>query len=179
MTEEAPKESRANKLRREFDRTFASPPVPTSEEWEDLLLVRIAGDPYAIRMRDIMGILAKRTIIPVPAEAPGLLGLVGIRGEIVPVFGLSSWLGYGVDADSAVWMIVCGTDEPIGFGFSEFEGHKRLEKSAIHLYDKSQSPRQYIHEMAAIEAGVRPVIAVSLVVASIRSRRAPQRPEKE
>lgn len=179
MTEKAARESRASELRRVFDRAFALPAASTFEELEDLLLVRIAGDPYTIRLRDITGILTKRTIIPVPARAPGLLGLVGIRGEIVPVFGLSSWLGYGEDADSAVWMIVCGTDEPIGFGFSEFEGHLRIPKSVIHTDDNSHGPRQYIHEMATIEAGVRPVIALSQLVATLRNRPGLQRPEKE
>jgi chemotaxis signal transduction protein len=88
-------ESKAAELRQAFDLSFALPPPPASQEVEDLLTIRVAGDPYAIRLGDIAGMVAGRKVVPVPAVTLDLLGLAGIRGGVVPVFGLASILGYG------------------------------------------------------------------------------------
>ena len=45
--------NKAAQLRQDFDRTFALPPSLAAPEVEDLLAIRVAGDPYAIRLLDI------------------------------------------------------------------------------------------------------------------------------
>ena len=133
-------------------------------------MYRIAGDPYAIRLRDIAGIVAARAIVSVPSAAPDFLGLVGIRGDIVPVFELSSILGYGNEADSVSWTLLCGAPETIALGFSELEGFLRLSKTHLHADQHREGARQYAHEIATTDAGDRPLIAIALVVAAIRNR---------
>jgi chemotaxis signal transduction protein len=172
-------ERQAAALRDAFDRSFALPPAQAPEEHEDLLAIRVAGHPYAIRLRDITGIVDKRTIVSVPAAAPSLLGLAGIRGEIVPVFGLSSILGHAEPAEAPPWMVLCGTDEPIALAFSEAEGYLRLPKAALHATRDPRTAPEYINEIVTTEAGVRPVIGIPVVVAAIHKRSGPQRPAKE
>src|ERR1035437_7130077 len=123
---QAPVDSTSAKLRQAFDRSFALPPSQASQEVEDLLTIRVAGDPYAILLRDIAGMVAGRRVVPVPAVTPDLLGLAGIRGGIVPVFGLASILGYGPAPGSPRWMILCGAEEPIALAFSGFQAYLRL-----------------------------------------------------
>ena len=72
-------ESKAAELRQAFDLSFALPPPQELVEVEDLLTIRVAGDPYAIRLRDIAGMVAGRKVVPVPAVTPDLLGLAGSR----------------------------------------------------------------------------------------------------
>ena len=81
-------ENKAAALRQAFDLSFALPPPPASPEVEDLLTIRVAGNPYAIRLRDIAGMVAGRKVVPVPSVTLDLLGLAGMRGGVVPVFGL-------------------------------------------------------------------------------------------
>ena len=114
--------SNAAQLRQAFDSTFALPPSSASPQVEDLLTIRVAGDPYAIRLFDIAEMVSGRRVVSVPAVTPDLLGLAGIHGGIVPVFGLSSILGYGPDPGPPQWMIVCGSEDPIALAFSDFEG---------------------------------------------------------
>jgi len=172
----------ADQLRKAFDRTFALPPALASTEFEDLLAIRVAGDPYAIRLVDIAEIITGRKVVSVPAVTPNLLGLAGIHGGIVSVFGLSSILGYGPDLGSPRWMILCGTEEPIALAFSDFEGYLRLPTSALHADESFLTKREqakYVNQVASTPDGARAVISMPLIMASIRNRISQHRPTKE
>ena len=171
--------NRATELRHAFDLSFALPPPQASQEVEDLLTIRVVGDPYAIRLRDIAGMVAGRRVVPVPAATLDLLGLAGIRGGVVPVFGLASILGYGQAPGSPRWMILCGSEEPIALAFSDFEGYLRLPTSSLHAGEHPRATRQYVNQVASTEAGARAVISIPLVVATIRNRSGHNRPAKE
>jgi len=178
-------ETKAAKLRQAFDLSFALAPPQASQEVVDLLTIRVAGDPYAILLREIAGMVVGRTVVPIPATTLDLLGLAGIRGGVVPVFGLASILGYGGQASgSPRWMILCGAEEPIALAVSDFEGHLRVPKSSLHADEDPRATRvsrgsQYVNQIASTDAGVRAVISIALVVATIRNRSGHQRPSKE
>ena len=172
-------ESKAAELCQAFDLSFALPPPQESVEVEDLLTIRVAGDPYAIRLRDIAGMVAGCKVVPVPAVTPDLLGLAGIRGGVVPVFGLASILGYGQAPGSPRWMILCGAEEPIALAFSDFEGYLRLPKSSLHADENLRATRPYVNQVASTEAGARAVIGIPLIVATIRNRIGHHRLAKE
>jgi chemotaxis signal transduction protein len=179
MNETPVVESKAAEFRQAFDLSFALPPPQAAHEVEDLLTIRVAGDPYAIRLRDIAGMVAGRRVVPVPAVTLDLLGLAGIRGGVVPVFGLASILGYGQAPGSPRWMILCGAEEPIALAFSDFEGYLRLPKSSLHADENLRATRQCVNQVASTDAGVRAVISIPLVVATIRNRIGHNRPAKE
>ena len=169
-------------LRQAFDRTFALPTSGASPEVEDLLTIRVAGDPYAIRLLDIAEIITERRVVWVPAATPDLLGLAGIRGGIVPVFGLSSILGYDPDPGAPRWMIICGSEDPIALAFSDFEGYLRLPASALHADENFRATREhakYVSQIASTPDGVRAVISIPLIMATIRNRISQHRPTKE
>ena len=172
-------DSNAAQLREAFDRTFALPPSLASSEVEDLLMIRVAGDPYAICLFDIAEIVSGRRVVSVPTVTPGLLGLAGIHGGIVPVFGLSSLLGYGPDPGSPQWMVLCGSEEPIALAFSDFEGYLQLPRSALHADENFSTTREnlkYVNQVASTPNGVRAVISVPLIMATIRNRISQHRP---
>ena len=174
--------NKAAQLRQAFDRTFALPPSGTSPEVEDLLTIRVAGDPYAIRLLDIAEIITERRVVSVPAATPDLLGLAGIRGGIVPVFGLSSILGYDADPGAPRWMIICGSEDPIALAFPDFEGYLRLPASALHADENFRATREhakYVSQIASTPDGVCAVISIPLIMATIRNRISQHRPTKE
>ena len=174
--------NKAAQLRQAFDRTFALPPSGVSPEAEDLLTIRVAGDPYAIRLLDIAEIVTERRVVSVPAVTPDLRGLAGIRGGIVPVFGVSSILGYGSDSGAPRWMMICGSEQPIALAFSDFEGYLRLPASALHADENFGTAREhvkYVNQVASTPDGVRAVISIPLIMATIRNRISQHRPTKE
>jgi chemotaxis signal transduction protein len=130
---------------------------------------------------DIAEIFTGRIVVSVPAVTPDLLGLAGIHGGVVPVFGLSSILGYGPDPGSPRWMILCGSEEPIALAFSDFEGYLRLPRSALHADENFRTTREhvkYVTQVANTPDGVRAVISISLIMTTIRNRISQHRPTK-
>ena len=173
--------NKAAQLRQDFDGTFAMPASLASQEVEDLILVRVAGDPYAIRLIDIAEIVTECKVVSVPAVTPDLLGLAGIHGGMV-VFSLSSVLGYAPDPGSPRWMILCGTEEPIALAFSDFEGYVRLPASALYVDENMSTAREhmkYVNQVASTPDGIRAVISIAQIMATIRNRISLHRPTKE
>ena len=170
MSEPRTNASRVSELREAFDRSFASPPARATQEIDDLLAIRVSGERYAIRLRDIAGIVTGRKLISVPASTPALLGLAGIRAGIVPVFGLASLLGHAQASDSARWMVLCDAEEPVALGFSDFEGYLRLPQSALQVEENLHDARKYVAAVASTATGLRAVISIPLVVATIWHR---------
>ncbi len=84
---------RAAELRDAFDRVFAEAHPPAPPPSEDLLAIRIASEPYALRLTEIAGLFADRKITPVAGRVSALLGIAGFRGLIVPVYDLQVLLG--------------------------------------------------------------------------------------
>jgi len=170
MTEASIVEGKAAELRRAFDRSFASPPPPAPLEFEDLLAIRVAGDGYAIRLREISGVVAGRTIVAVPAAHGDLLGLVGIRGAVVPVFGLASLLGYGPPPAPPRWMVLCGAQEALALALSDLEGHLRLPTSSLQAARRLPTTGHFVDQVASTAAGARAVLSIPLIVAALRNR---------
>lgn len=172
----------ASQLRMAFDSSFALPPSVDSSQGEDLLAIRVAGDPYAIRLIDIAEIVKERRIVAIPSLTPDLLGLTGIHGGIIPVFGLSSILGYAPDPGSPRWMILCSSEETFALAFSDFEGYLRLPTSALHADENVRATNEqvkYVSQIASTQDGVRAIIDIPLIMATIRNRISPYQPTKE
>ena len=62
---------RVLEMRRAFDGTFAEPPPPAGQAGEALLALQIAGDPYAVRMAQLGGLVhSSAAVIPPSANLP-------------------------------------------------------------------------------------------------------------
>lgn len=166
---------KAEEFRRAFDASFALPLAPAAAELDDVLQVTVGAAPYAIRLSEIAGLVASRTLVTVPSTAPGLLGLAGIRGQIMPVFSLAALLGAADEVQSPPWLILSPAPDSLALGFSRFDGFLRLPRSAFH----PAPSRRFSHEFITTEAGSRAVIAVPLVVESLRNRLGPSRPKEQ
>jgi purine-binding chemotaxis protein CheW len=179
MSATPPADGQAAELRRAFDQSFAAPPQQDSQETEDLLTIRVDGHPYAIRLREFDGVVAGRKVVPVPSVTHDLLGLAGVRGGIVPVFCLSSVLGYRSAPGSPRWLILCGGDDPLALALSSLEGYVRLPRSSLHSDQGLRSARAFADQVASMDGGFRPVLSIPLIVAAIRNRPGPHRLARE
>ena len=157
-------------LREEFDRAFASASDVRTMETSHLLAVRIGGDRYAIPIAEITGLQADRVIAPVPTTVAGLLGLAGIRGELVPVYSLATLIGYPHSTHAMRWVALCGSGQTLGLAFDEFERHLNLSLAQIATVESAGEKAEHVRAVARAPDGPRPVISIPSVVAEIARR---------
>jgi purine-binding chemotaxis protein CheW len=164
--DETPLSDRARALREAFDRSFAEAPRLEQGAPEDIIAVRVAGSPYAIRLAEISGLFADRPITPVPGPVPELLGLAGLRGLTVPVYDLGALLGLA-RADKPRWLVLARGSAPLGLAFERLERHLRLPREAI---APATPPRSAVREVARSEDGALPVMHLPSILEAIRKR---------
>jgi chemotaxis signal transduction protein len=160
-------------LRRVFDESFAAAESSITGRLENLLAIRVAAGPYALRLPEITGLHADRKIIPVPSPEPHLLGIVGLRGMMAPVYDLAALLRYP-PVTSPRWMVLAGGSQAVGFAFEIFEAHVQVPQAAVSS-DAAQSegnsaPRQYTRGTVRAAGALRPIIHLTSIVEMIRGK---------
>jgi len=167
-------DDRAAQLRGEFDRSFADAPRAATTVAHDLIALRIAGDPYALRVAEIAGLHIDRPIANVPSRIPELLGIAGFRGSLVPVFDLGALLGY--PAATVLRWIAIATSTSIGFAFESFDGHLRVAGQAIVDCTPDEAPA---HVRAVVRDGGRmcPIVHLPSLIEAIAARALPRSKE--
>jgi len=158
----------AAQLRREFDASFAEPPGEHSVQLVDLLAIRLAGNPYALRLNELSGLSTRRPVTPVPTAVSGLLGIAGIRGMLVPVYDLRLIMGHPA-TETALWLGLVGSEAPIGLAFDGFEGHLRVPREAI-TRTATRSTTSLANEVLHTSDPVRLLVHLPSVLAAIRAR---------
>jgi purine-binding chemotaxis protein CheW len=116
-------------LKKAFDSGFAQPLVPAQTGSQDLLAVRLAGEPWAILLSAIAGLYSGKKITPLPGSTPGLLGLAGFRGTLVPVYDLSARIGLA-PAATPRWLVLA-KERRVALAFADLDGHLRADAGAI------------------------------------------------
>lgn len=165
-------EGRAGEMRRAFDQTFAQPVASAGEPTEELIAIRVADVAYAIRTREITGLVVDRTVVPVPTRAPELLGLVGIRGRVVPVFSLAVLLGHETDGERTRWLALCGHGHSpsVALAFQQFDGHLRVRQQDLRPVAVDPARSEYADEMVATESVVRPLLRIPSLIEHLERR---------
>jgi chemotaxis signal transduction protein len=167
----------AAELRNEFDRAYAiSLSADQSEQAENLLAIRLGGDLYALRVSEIIGLAKDRKIIPLPGPIPELLGVAGIRGGLVSVYSLAALLGYGLNGSSGQWLALCGTEEPVGLAFSDFEGYIKVPFAQVYAQN---NVREHVKDVARAADSIRAIVNISSILDTIKKRCGTSRMPKE
>jgi chemotaxis signal transduction protein len=163
-------------LRREFDAVFAAPPAEEGTPLVPFLTFRIASIGYALRVLDLAGVLAARKIVPLASRLPGLLGLSAVRGTLLPVYDLGTWLGAS-EAETPRWFVLCGSPHPVALAFGHFEGHVLLDASE--RLPASGREGRHVRELVRTGTEVRGVVDLSSLLVAIEEAVAAQGPLKE
>lgn len=122
MTPATPSTLTALALRADFDQAFAKAPREAGPDPTGMLAIRIAGEPYALRLEQVGGLHADRRIMPLPSSVPALRGVAGFRGQIVPVYDLALLLGHARSA-APRWLVLVRCEQALALAFDQFEAH--------------------------------------------------------
>jgi chemotaxis signal transduction protein len=172
-------EQRLIAFRRGFDQAFATAPITSVETFEDLLAVRVAGDAYALRVREITGLVASGKIVPLPSKRSELLGIAGNRGSLVAVYSLAALLGYRADSKPTPWLALAGGSEPIGLGFEAFEGFLRVRSGDMHEARPTEGARPHVGEVVLAGNQSLRVVDIASTIATLEVRSGTARSPKE
>ena len=94
----------------------APPPAAVSYPAQDSrwLRVMVGGDSYALELLRVQEVVRVAPIVAMRGARPAVLGVMNLRGRIVPVFDLGLWLGAGhVDADEHSRIVVVERDDEL------------------------------------------------------------------
>jgi chemotaxis signal transduction protein len=154
-------------LRRLFDESFAAPAAYRPERLEDLLAIRIGPDPYALRLSEISGLHVGVKIAPVPSPAAELLGIVGIRGMMAPIYDLAALLRYPPAANPR-WFIFAHALQPVGFAIETFESHLQMPRSSLVNGDREDAGTGgtggHLRGTVRASGALRPIIHLASVL---------------
>lgn len=164
-------------LRRAFDHSFAEAPLADAAPLEDLLEIRVGATPYALRITEISGLFADRTITPLPTTVPELLGITSFQGSVLPVYDLGAILGYPMEEKPRWLAIAAGM--PLGLAFARFERHVRIRRDAIVAQNRRDNPVRHVREMFQIQERPRSIVSVASVLEAITSRVRSGAPKRE
>lgn len=76
--------------------TPAEPAAPSSQRW---LRVAVGGDGYALELLRVQEVVRMAPIVAIRGANRAVLGVMNLRGRIVPVFDLGLWLEAGRASD--------------------------------------------------------------------------------
>lgn len=157
---------RARELRRDFDRSFASPPVGGSAGMTDLLAIRLGTSNLAVRLAEIAGLFVDKPTTPVPGSSAALVGITGFRGTIVPVYDLQQLIGQS-KSPSARWLFLAAA-APIAFAFEFFAGQLRVPSDAIKP-QQADAKQGFAHDFVRTDGVLRPILELKSVIATIKN----------
>jgi purine-binding chemotaxis protein CheW len=167
----------AEDLRLAFDRSFAKPRDPPPEPGRDLLVIRLAQASYAMPLAGLAGVFHDRQVTSLPGAAPGLLGIAGFRGALVPVYDLRALLGLAAGPAGQWLALATGAGQgSIALAFDQLLGHLRMPRSAFAPRDGGTDGR--IREVVRTATGPIPVVEPSALVAAITDRLPPLSPAR-
>ncbi len=137
---------RVGALRREFDQVFARPVRAADGQGIELLAIRVAGDPHALRLSEIAGLFADRPVTPVPGPMAELRGLANLRGQLVPVYDLRLLLGRPA-AEPPRWIALAAA-RPLALAFDDVDGHVVAAPADLAAEVGARGPARQVVRMA-------------------------------
>jgi len=164
-------------LRESFDASFARPASPAAAPGEHMLAVRIAGEPWLLRLAEIAGLYVDLRVAWLPSAVPELRGTASLRGGIVPVYDLAALLGHP-GGEPARWLASTAGRERVGLAFERFEAHLTVAPGRVVPSGDGRGHRHVAGIVREAEEA-RPVLDVGSVLETIAAAALAGRPAQE
>jgi purine-binding chemotaxis protein CheW len=115
----------------------AAPVAADTAAAENLLIFRLAGESFGLRLATVAEIIRLRDLSHMPLVPPSLLGLANLRGVVLPVVSLRALLHLpNLAADESTRVVVMRGDAPVGF---VVDGIERLLTIAADKLEKQNA----------------------------------------
>ena len=169
MNEPVPVLSRAERYRQAFDQSFAEDRLGATRTLAAFLAIRLEEAPYALRLGDVAGLLKGRQLMPLPSPLPELMGLIGFRGKLCPVYDLAALLGQG-RARAATWIFLARGPELLGYAVDTFEGQLQADPAQVVAHQAGDAARPFLHDLLRQDGAARPILDLPALAGALRKR---------
>ena len=122
---------RLDELRDSFDSSFARPPPPQKDPGEAMLRLRVGGALLAAPLGQLSGLHLMPRLVRLPGAPASLLGLAGLRGQLIAVHDLAALLGLPSGGEPPRWLLLAGGARRVGLAAAGFEGQLRATREQI------------------------------------------------
>jgi chemotaxis signal transduction protein len=152
-------------LRDDFDASFRAPLHDSAAiRHRDLLAIRVADAAYALQLTEVTGLHGAAKITRVPSAVPEFLGLLGVRGLLVPVYDLALLLGYH-EPQALRWVAQVRAEHPVGLAFPVLDGHFRVPVSAPSA--SAEASGGHVREAVRLGPALHSIVDVSAVLSGL------------
>lgn len=159
--------STAAQLRHAFDRSFAEAVRGETESKEDFLVIQLGGEEHALRLAEIAHLLPLATLTRFPSPLAELLGVIGFRGTVIPVYDLRALLGHAVQ-EAPHWLVIAEA-APLALAFDAFDGHRRASHASCARPAETGTARRHVQELLHMDEHVRPVVSIASVLDALKT----------
>jgi purine-binding chemotaxis protein CheW len=160
-------DDKAAALRHGFDRSFAEAPSLDGAAGEPFLAVRIAGAACALRLVEVSGLFAGKTVVAMPSPAAELLGLAECRGAVLPVYDLGLMLGRP-KGTAPRWLVVAAGGD-VAFAFEGYDGFLRAQPGTIIQESRPEGAAGSVREVLQADV-IRPIVHLPSLIETLMNR---------
>ncbi len=93
----------------------------------EMIIFRVNGQPYGMKIDFLEGIEELTKVIPVANAPANIVGIVNIRGEVVPVFDLAKKFGHASGSATHTYLMVRLNGDPICLQVDSVDGMCQIE----------------------------------------------------
>jgi len=110
----------------ELDQAFESPLI-------EVLEFVLSDEEYGVSLQDVREIVRMRAITEIPRAPEFIIGIISLRGEMIPVIDMRKRLGLDILPYSAQTRIVVASEEKMAFGFivDRINGVVRIKENMV------------------------------------------------
>lgn len=166
MSREDRLEDRAERLRRDFDASFARPLEVRERTVTEFLVIRLAGSTWAIARSEVSAVYADLTITHVPGAPPELLGVALQRDRAFPVYDLGTLLGRPTEHPR--WVALAAVPVPVAFAFDGLDDHVACAQADITT--TATGGLAHVERLVRLGAATLPIASLTSVVAMLLAR---------
>ena len=156
----------AEQLREAFDQSFTRAVTSDATRWLDFLQIRLDGRVHVLALDEVSCLQPLSWVTPIPGPLPALMGVIGHKGDIVPVYDLRIVLGY---APTLVprWMVI-SRHFNLALAFDAFDKHVRYTDRAVARPTGGVAASDHIQMHLQVESQNWPVVGLASVGNSIQ-----------
>ena len=156
----------AEQLREDFDQSFTRAVVSDATRWLDFLQIRLDDRVHVLALDEVACLQPLSWVTPIPGPLLALMGVIGHKGDIVPVYDLRIVLGYAAIL-APRWMVLC-RQPTLALAFDGFDKHVRCPDEAVARPAGGESAGDDIQMHLQLEGRNWPIVSLASVGNSIQ-----------